>query len=44
LNITLEQYKKAQKFRLAVAKLLNQLPDAARNDPEVQFLAEESAR
>jgi NTE family protein len=42
LNITLEQYKKAQKFRLAVAKLLNQLPDAARNDPEVQFLAEEA--
>jgi NTE family protein len=42
LNITLEQYKKAQKFRLAVAKLLEQLPEAARSDPEVQFLAEEA--
>ena len=42
LNITLEQYKKAQKFRLAVAKLLEQLPEASRNDPEVQFLAEEA--
>ena len=42
LNITLEQYKKAQKLRLAVAKLLDQLPDASRNDPEVQFLAEEA--
>jgi len=42
LSITLEQYKKTQKFRLAVAKLLDQLPDAFRNDPEVQFLAEEA--
>jgi len=42
LHITLEQYKKAQKFRLAVAKLLEQLPEAARSDPEVQFLAEEA--
>jgi NTE family protein len=42
LNITLEQYKKTQKFRLALAKFLEQLPDALRNDPEVQFLAEEA--
>ena len=42
LNITLEQYKKAQRFRLAVAKLLEQLAEAARSDPEVQFLAEEA--
>ena len=42
LNITLEQYKKAQRFRLAVGKLLEQLPEAARSDPEVQFLAEEA--
>ncbi len=34
LNITLEQYKKTQKFRLALAKFLDQLPDASRNDPE----------
>ena len=37
LNITLEQHKKTQKFRLALAKFLEQLPDASRNDPEVQF-------
>jgi NTE family protein len=42
LNITLEQYKKAQKLRLAVAKLLRELPEAARSDPEMQFLAEEA--
>lgn len=42
LNITLEQYKKTQKFRLALAKFLDQLPDASRNDPEVQFLAQEA--
>ena len=42
LNITLEQYKKTQKFRLALAKFLERLPDASRNDPEVQFLAEEA--
>ncbi len=41
--ITLEQYKKAQKLRLAVARLLDQLPDAARNDPEVLFLAQEAS-
>ncbi len=42
LNITLEQYKKTQKLRRALAKFLDQLPDASRNDPEVQFLAQEA--
>ncbi len=41
LNITLEQFKKTVKFRTALVKFLDQLPDACRNDPEVQFLAQE---
>jgi NTE family protein len=42
LNITLEQYKKTQKFRHALSRFLDQLPDRCQNDPEVQFLAEEA--
>jgi NTE family protein len=42
LNISLEQYKKTQKFRHALSKFLDQLPDLCQNDPEVQFLAEEA--
>jgi len=42
LNMTIEQYKKTQKFRHALSKFLDQLPDACQNDPEVQFLAQEA--
>jgi NTE family protein len=42
LNITLEQYRKTQKFRHAVGKFLNELPADCRNDPDVQFLSEEA--
>lgn len=42
LNITLEQYKKTQKFRHALARFLDQLPDACQNDPDVQFLSQEA--
>ncbi len=42
LNISLEQYKKMQKFRHALSKFLDELPDACQNDPEVQFLAQEA--
>jgi NTE family protein len=42
LNISLEQYKKTQKFRHALSKFLDQLPDRCQDDPEVQFLAEEA--
>ena len=42
LNITLEQYRKTQKFRHAVARFLDELPAACQNDPDVQFLAEEA--
>jgi NTE family protein len=42
LNITLEQYKKMHKFRHALSRFLDQLPDRCENDPEVKFLAEEA--
>jgi NTE family protein len=42
LNVTLEQYKKTQKFRHALARFLDQLPEACQNDPEVEFLAQEA--
>ena len=42
LNVTLEQYRKTQKFRHAVARLLKDLPATCRNDPDVQFLSEEA--
>jgi NTE family protein len=42
LNISLEQYKKTQKFRHALSKFLDDLPDACQSDPEVQFLAQEA--
>ncbi len=42
LNITLEQYKKTQKFRHALSRFLDQLPEVCQNDPEVQFLAQEA--
>jgi NTE family protein len=42
LNVTLEQYRKTQRFRHAVAKLLDELPASDRDDPDVQFLTEEA--
>jgi NTE family protein len=42
LNITLEQYKKTQKLRLALATFLDQLPDVFKKGPEVQFLEQEA--
>ena len=42
LNVTLEQYRKTQKFRHAVAKLLKDLPATCQNDPDVQVLSEEA--
>ncbi|MGC1350272.1 MAG: patatin-like phospholipase family protein [Xanthobacteraceae bacterium] len=42
LNITLEQYKKTQKFRHALSRFLDQLPQACQDDPDVQFLAQEA--
>jgi len=42
LNVSLEQYKKAQKFRHALSRFLTELPEACQDDPEVRFLAEEA--
>jgi NTE family protein len=37
-----DQYKKAQKLRLAVANLIKQLPDELRTHPDVQMLEKEA--
>ena len=42
LNISLEEYKKAQKFRHALRRFLDQLPEQCQNDPEVQFLSQQA--
>jgi NTE family protein len=42
LNVTLEQYKKTQKFRHALSRFLAQLPVDCQDDAEVRFLAEEA--
>ncbi len=42
LNVTLEQYKKTQKFRHALSRFLAQLPEDCQGDAEVRFLAEEA--
>ena len=42
VNISLEEYKKMQKFRHALGTLLDQLPESCRNDPEIRLLAEEA--
>src|SRR5581483_570106 len=42
LNVTLEQYRKMQRFRHAVARFLKDLPEACRDDPDVHFLSEEA--
>ncbi len=42
LNISLEEYKKTQKFRHALRRFLDELPAECQNDPEVQFLSEQA--
>jgi NTE family protein len=42
LNITLEQYKKAQKFHHVLSRFLDQLPEGYQDDPDVQFLSKEA--
>jgi len=42
LNISLEEYKKAQKFRHALRRFLDELPPQCQNDPEVRFLSEQA--
>ncbi len=42
INVSLDQYRKIQHYRSAVGRLLEELPEARRNDPEIQMLAEEA--
>ena len=37
-----DQYKKAQKLRIAIANLINQLPDELRQHPDVKMLEQEA--
>jgi NTE family protein len=42
INVSLEQHKKMQKFRYALRRFLDELPEQCQNDPEVQFLSEQA--
>ncbi len=42
LNVSLEQHKKMQKFRHALRRFLDDLPERCQNDPEVKFLSEQA--
>jgi NTE family protein len=42
INVSLDQYKKMQKFKRAVRKLVDELSEECQNDPEVQFLSEQT--
>lgn len=42
INVSLDQYKKMQKFRHAVRRFLDELPEQCQNDPDVQFLSEQA--
>jgi NTE family protein len=42
LGAFVDQHKKMQKFRCAVRRLLDQLPEECKNDPDVQYLAQQA--
>ncbi len=42
INISLDQLRKMQKFRHALRRFLDQLPEQCRNDPDVRFLSEQA--
>jgi NTE family protein len=42
INMSLEQHKKMQKFRYALRRFLDELPQECQNDPDVQFLSEQA--
>jgi NTE family protein len=42
INVSLEQYQKMQRFRYALRRFLDQLPEQCQDDPEVQFLSEQA--
>jgi NTE family protein len=42
VNISIEQYKKMEKYRLALCSVFNRLPEQYQNDPDVKFLEQEA--
>jgi NTE family protein len=42
LNVSLDQYRKMQRFRHAVCRFLDKLPTDYRNDPDFKALAREA--
>jgi NTE family protein len=42
VNISLEQYKKMEKFRSALCSFFDRLPEQYQNDPDAQFLEKEA--
>jgi NTE family protein len=42
INLSLEQYQRIQKFRMALRRFLDELPEQCQNDPDVQFLSEQA--
>jgi NTE family protein len=42
INISLEEYKRMQKFRMALRRFLDELPEQCQSDPDVQFLSEQA--
>ena len=42
INVSLDQYRNMQKFRHALRRFLDQLPESCQDDPDVQFLSEKA--
>jgi NTE family protein len=42
INVSLEEYKRMQKFRMALRRFLDELPQQCQSDPDVQFLSEQA--
>jgi NTE family protein len=42
VNISIEQYKKLEKHRLALCSFFDRLPEQFRNDPDAEFLEQEA--
>ena len=42
INISRDEYQKMHKFRRALSRLLDQLPEHCRDDPDIRLLAEEA--
>ena len=42
INLSLDDYKRMQKFRMALRRFLDELPEQCQDDPDVQFLSEQA--